>query len=127
VTTGTTLTATVAAACPVEVGDQVQIGGTGSVFDGQSLTLATVNAGRTTLTAPCGVSGSWSGSVKGMQYMSQSRVQRMCGDIIDSGTDVALFWMLDGDTGRPIFESVDEAANAGIRAAILEANTGLGW
>lgn len=124
---GTTLTATVASSCPVEPGDAIQIGGTGSVFDGQSLTLVTVNAGRTTLTAPCAVSGSWSGSVKGIQYMSQARVQRMCRDVIDSGTDVALFWMLDGDAGRPIFESVDEAANAGIRAAILAANTELGW
>lgn len=124
---GNTLTATVASSCPVEPGDGIQIGGTGSVFDGQSLALATVNAGRTTLTAPCAVSGSWSGSVKGIQYMTQARVQRMCRDIIDSGTDVALFWMLDGDTGRPIFESVDEAANAGIRAAILAANTELGW
>jgi hypothetical protein len=59
--------------------------------------------------------------------MSLARVQRMCRDIIDSGTDVALFWMLDGDSGRPIFESVDEPANAGIRAAIRDANTSLGW
>jgi hypothetical protein len=124
---GSTLTATVASSCPVEVGDSIQIGGTGSVFDGQTLSLATVNAGRTVLTAPCTAAGSWSGSVKGLQYMSQARVQRMCRDIIDSGTDVALFWMLDGDTGRPIFESVDESANAGIRAAILAANTELGW
>lgn len=124
---GATLTATVVGSCPVEPGDSVQIGGTGSVFDGQTVSLSTVNAGRTVLTAPCGVSGSWSGSVKGLQHTSQDRMQRMCRDIIDSGTDVALFWMLDGDPGRPIFESLTEATNAGIRAAILAANTELGW
>lgn len=124
---GGTLTASVASSCPVEVGDQVKIAGTGSSFDGLTVTLATVNAARDTLTAPCSVAGTWSGSVKGLQHMTGAKVARMCDDIIKSGTDVALFWMLDGDTGRPIWESVDESGNAEIRAAILAANTSLGW
>ena len=59
--------------------------------------------------------------------MSGERLTRMCDDIINSDTDVALIWMLDGDTGRPIWESIDEAGNAAQRAAILAANTRLGW
>jgi hypothetical protein len=35
--------------------------------------------------------------------------------------------MLDGDTGRPVGESINDADNAELRTAILAANTRLGW
>lgn len=124
---GTTLTATVAKSCPVEVGDSVQIGGTGSAFDGLVLTLASVNEGRTTLTAPCNVIGTWSGSVKGLQHINYTKLSRMCADIINSGTDVALFWLIDRDPLTPMWESIEYTGNEGIRDAIREANESLGW
>ena len=126
-TAGGVATINCAASCPVEAGDTVAIAGTGTALDGQTLTLQTVSAGRDVLTAPTSVSATYSGSVKGLQFMSGERVARMCDDIINSGTDVALLWMLDGDTGRPIWESIDEAGNAAQLAAILAANTRLGW
>lgn len=122
---GGTAIFTVASACPVEAGDSIKVGGT-TTFDG-IYTVATVNAARDTITASCSVSGSWSGSVKGLQHMSGAKVERMCNDIINSGTDVALFWMLDSDPGRPIWESIDYPGNEDQRAAILAANTALGW
>lgn len=122
---GGVVTFTTAAQCPVEVGDPFQVGGT-TTFDG-SYEVATVNAGRTTVTVASNKTGSWSGSVKGLQFMSGDRVARMCTDIINSNTDVALFWMLDSDIGRPIWESVDYPGNDAQRAAILAANTALGW
>lgn len=122
---GGTATITVAASCPIEAGDSFQIGGT-TTFDG-SYTAATVNAARTSITAPTSLTGSWSGSVAGLQHMSGERVARMCNDIIYSGTDVALFWMLDSDSGRPLWESIDAPGNEAQRAAILAANAALGW
>ena len=126
-TAGGVATSNCAASCPVEVGDSVGINGTGTALDGQWLTLDTVSASRDVLTARMSLSATYSGSAKGLQFMSGERLTRMCDDIINSGTDVALIWMLDGDTGRPIWESIDEAGNAAQRAAILAANTRLGW
>ena len=126
-TAGGVATINCAASCPVEVGDSVGINGTGTALDGQWLTLQSVSASRDVLTAATPVTATYSGSVKGLQFMSGDRVARMCDDIINSGTDVALLWMLDGDTGRPIWESIDETGNAAQRAAILAANTRLGW
>lgn len=122
---GATATITCAASCPMEAGDPFKIGGT-TTFDG-SYTVSTINAARTSITAACSVSGSWSGSVNGLQHMTGDKVERMCDDIINSGTDVALFWMLDSDSGRPLWESIDAAGNEEQRAAILAANTALGW
>jgi len=127
---GSTLTITTAASdsgCPSEAGDEIAIGGTGSAFDGVRAQIATISGDRKTITVPCGITGSWSGSVKALQHLSGAKVARMCNDIINSGTDVALFWMIDGDVGRPVWESLDESGNADIRAAILAANTALGW
>lgn len=122
---GGTATFTVASACPIETGDSFNVGGT-TTFDG-AYVVSTVNAGRDTITAASSKSGSWSGSVKGLQHMSGAKVGRMCNDIINSGTDVALFWMLDSDPSRPIWESVDYPGNEDQRAAVLAANTKLGW
>ena len=119
-----TATFTVSAQCPVEVGDAFVANGTS--FDGP-YTVATINAARDTITATSSASGSWSGNVKGLQFMTGARVTRMCDNIIKSGTDVALFWMIDSDVGRPNYESIDSAANSDQRAAILAANTSLGW
>lgn len=135
---GSTLTITTRpsdSGCPIEPGDELQLGGTSSVFDGVRANAATVSADRKTITVPCPIPGSWvapapsppAPRVKGLQYMSGARVARMCRDIIDSGTDVALFWMLDSDPLRPLFESIDSPGNEGQRAAILAANTELGW
>lgn len=118
-------TFTVSASCPIEVGDPFSVGGT-TTFDAD-YTVLTVNAARTSITAACSVTGSWTGSVEGLQYMSGERVSRMCNDIISSNTDVALFWMLDSDAGRPIWESIDYIGNEDQRAAILAANVSFGW
>lgn len=126
-TAGGVVTINCAVSCPVEVGDSIGIAGTGTALDDQWLTLETVNAARDTLTARAAVSASYSGSVKGLQTMSGARATRVCQDIINSGTDVALWWKLDADPLTPIWESIHEPRNAAQRAAILAANTSLGW
>lgn len=122
---GTTATFTVNSSCPIEFGDSFLVGGT-TTFDG-TYTVATVNSNRTSITAACTINATWSGSVKGLQYVSGYRVQRMCNDIINSGTDVALFWQIDSDPLTPILESVNYAGNQGIIDSITAANTRLGW
>lgn len=126
-TSGGVVTFTVASRFPADVGDRVGVCGTGTELDGQWLTVASINAGRTIITAPCSGSAAWSGSVKGLKPIDGIKLTRLCNDIINSGTDVALWWMLDSDAARPVGESIDEAGNEELRAAILAANTSLGW
>lgn len=124
---GTGLTIACANTCPVETGDTVLISGTGSVFDGQTLTLSSVNGSRNSLNALCGISGSWSGSFKGLQFMTQARLTRICNEIINSGTDVALLWALDTDPATPLLENIGSVQNAFQRTVIAAANASLGW
>lgn len=126
-TSGGVATFTIAGSFPADVGDRIGVCGTGTALDDQWLTVSTINAARDTVTAATSTSATYSGSVKGLKSISGTKLARMCDDIIKSGTDVALWWMLDGDTGRPVGESIDEAGNAELRAAILAANTSLGW
>lgn len=121
---GGTATFTVAGSCPVEAGDDVIVAGCG-VFDG-AYTLASVNAGRTTLTAPCGQAGAWSGT-GALQHMTAAKLARMCDDIIKSNTDVALFWCLDLDPGSPAYNSLSESSNAFQTSVLASANAALGW
>jgi len=125
--TGGVATMTVSASCPVEVGDAVGIDGTGTALDGQWLTLSSVNAGRDTLTAPCSVSATYSGSAGRLQTISPDRLCRMCSDIIYSDTDIGLFWMIDGDSGAPLWESLSADRNSALRTEITAANSALGW
>lgn len=124
---GGTATVTCSPSCPVEVGDQVQIDGTGSVFDGETLTLTTVNAARTSLTAPCTITASWSGSATGLQHMSAAKLERMCDDIIESDVDVALCWCLDGDEATPAWQSITYPGNEAQQTVLRAANARLGW
>lgn len=124
---GGVVTFGIAASFPAEVGDSIGVCGTGTALDGQWLKVSTINAARDTITASSGASVTYTGSVQGLKSISGEKAARMCDDIIKSGTDVAMWWMLDGDTGRPVGESIDEAGNEDIRAAILAANTSLGW
>ena len=126
-TSGGVVTFTTDGSFPADVGDRIGVCGTGTALDGQWLTVATINAGRTSITAPYGGSVTWSGSVNGLKPIDGVKMTRICDDIINSGTDVALWWMLDSDTARPVGESIDEAGNEELRAAILAANTRLGW
>jgi hypothetical protein len=126
-TAGGVATISCAASLPADVGDRIGVSGTGTALDGQWLTVSTINAGRDTITAPTSIAATYSGSVKGLKSIDGGKLARMCDDIINSGTDVALWWMLDGDTGRPVGESINDADNAELRTAILAANTRLGW
>lgn len=126
-TSGGTATFTVDPACPVEVGDRIAMCGTGTALDHQWLTVSTVNAARSSITAPYAGNVTWSGTVQGLRYIDGIKAARMCDDIIKSGTDVALWWMLDNDPARPVGESINDTGNSEIRAAILAANTSLGW
>lgn len=123
---GSTATFTCAISVPLEPGDPFLMGGTGSIFDG-TYTVDSINGARDTVTARSAKAGSWTGSVEGLQFTTGERVSRMCDDIINSGTDVACFWKIDTSPSSPLLESVDKAGNEGIRAAILAANTRLGW
>lgn len=116
-----------AASLPAEAGDKIGVVGTGTALDGQWLTISTINAGRDTITAAGGTSASYSGSVKGLKSIDGTKLARMCDDIINSGADVAMWWMLEGDPGRPVGESIHDSDNAELRAAIAAANTRLGW
>jgi hypothetical protein len=116
-----------AASFAADVGDSIGVCGTGTALDNQWLTVTTINGTRDTITARSGDTATYSGSVNGLKSISGTKLTRMCNDIINSGTDVALWWMLDGDTGRPVGESIDEVGNENLRAAILAANTRLGW
>ncbi len=124
---GGVATFSLAGSFPADVGDRIGVCGTGTALDDQWLTVATINAARDTVTAAYSGSATYSGSVKGLKSISGEKLGRMCDDIIKAGVDVALWWMLDGDPGRPVGESIDEAGNAELRAAILAANTSLGW
>lgn len=126
-TSGGVVTFTVASSFPADVGDRVGVCGTGTALDGQWLTVSTINAGRTVVTAPYVGSVTWSGSVKGLKSIDGVKLTRMCNDIINSDVDVALWWMIDSDPGRPVGESVHDAGNEELRAAILAANARLGW
>lgn len=125
---GGVATFTVDASMPIEVGDRVSMCGTGTAIDNQWLSVLSVNGARTSVTASySGADVTWSGSVKGLRYIDDVKAARMCDDIIKSDVDVALWWMLDSDAGRPIGESIHDTGNEGLRAAILAANTSLGW
>lgn len=116
--------------CPVKVGDEIQLAGPISPFDGLKLTLNGVSADRKTLTAACTVVGSWAvggTAVKGLQHMSGAKLARRCQDVIGSGTDIALVWQIDSDPLTPIWESLSYPGNEAQRAAVLAANTSLGW
>ena len=126
-TSGGVVTFTVASQFPADAGDRIGVCGTGTVLDGQWLTVSTINAGRTLVTAPYAGSVTWSGSVNGLKPIDGTKLTRMCNDIILSGVDVALWWMIDSDSARPVGESVHDAGNEELRVAILAANTALGW
>lgn len=126
-TSGGVATFSVATAFPAEVGDRIGVCGTGTALDDKWLTMTSINAARDTVTAATSISASYSGSVKGLKAIDGTKLTRMCNDIIKSGVDVALWWMLEGDSGRPVGESIDEPGNAELRAALLAANTSLGW
>lgn len=117
----------IAGSFPAEVGDRIGVCGTGTALDDQWLTVSTINAPRDTVTAAYSGNVTYGGTVKGLKSISGAKLTRMCDDIIKSGVDVALWWMLDGDPGRPVGESIDESGNSELRAAILAANTSLGW
>jgi len=121
------LTLTVAASCPIETGDSFVIGGVHSSINGAKLTVATINATRDTITCKTEASFSWSGSVKGLQFMDETRLKYMCDSVINSGVDVAMMWMIDSDIGRPILESISDTENAKQVEIITAANTALGW
>lgn len=126
-TSGGVATFTTDPLCPVEPGDRIAMCGTGTALDHQWLTVATVNGSRSSITAPYPGSVTWTGSVNGLRYIDGAKLARLCDDIIKSGTDVALWWMLDNDPLRPVGESINDTGNEEIRAAILAANTSLGW
>jgi len=126
-TTGGFVTFNIAGQFQADVGDRIGVCGTGTVLDRQWLTVETINAGRTVVTAPYSGGVTWSGSVNGLKSIDGVKLTRMCDDIIKSGVDVALWWMLDSDPNRPIGESINEAGNEELMAAILAANTRLGW
>ncbi len=121
---GGVVTFTMSSATTLEAGDPFQISGVPG-FNG-SYTANTVDAARTSITASTTNTGTFSGSGR-MQQMSGERLSRMCADIIDSDTDVACFWMIDGDPGRPAWESLDFPGNESLIAAITAANRRLGW
>lgn len=127
VATGGILTLTVAASCPIEVGDDFVLSGIDAAINGQVFTVATINAGRTSITCTSSANVAWAGSVKGLQFMSVNRLQRMIDDIIAADVDMAMLWMIDSDAGRPILEAVNDTLNAGQQSVILEANKRLGW
>lgn len=126
-TSGGVVTFTIAGAFQADEGDRIGVCGTGTALDGQWLTVSTINAARTSITAPYAGSVSWTGSVNGLKSIDGDKLTRMCNEVINSGTDVALWWMLDSDVNRPVGESINEAGNEELRAAILAANTSLGW
>jgi len=126
-TSGGVATFTVSGLFPADEGDRIGICGTGTALDGQWLTVSTINAGRTIITSPYAGSVTWSGSVNGLKSIDGIKLTRMCDDIINSGVDVALWWMLDSDPNRPVGESINESGNEELRASILAANTRLGW
>jgi hypothetical protein len=122
---GGVLSLTVAASCPIEPGDRFRIERTGTALDGQWYSVETINPARTQITAPCPVELSWTGSVKGFQFLSPARLERMCADIIAAGVDVALMWMIDSDALRPALESVSDPGNAAQLRVIRDANARL--
>lgn len=127
VASGGVLTLTVAASCPIEVGDTYVLSGIDSALNGNTYTVNTINAARDTITSTSTATVSWSGSVKGLQFMTLERLERMLEDIIESDIDVAMIWMIDSDTGRPILESVEDTINTQQQGAITRANRLLGW
>lgn len=126
VASGGLLTLTVAASCPIEVGDSFRLKGINAALDG-SYSVLTVNEQRSSITCASAATSSWSGSVKGLQFISEDRLRYMCDCIIKSGVDVGLMWMIDSDAGRPILESVSDAENSKQVEIITAANTALGW
>ncbi len=126
-TAGGAATLNCASSCPLEVGDSFGIAGTGTALDDQWLTVETINAARSVITARTSLSASYTGSVKGLQHMSPERVAVMCDEIVRAGVDLALFWALDGDAGTPLWESIAAARNSGQLEAIRQANQRLGW
>lgn len=124
---GVTLTINCAAGLVADVGDELLIFGSGSTFDGQTVHVGTINAARSVVTAPCPVSGSWTGNIKALRQTSPERIARMCDAFNKSGVDVALFWMLDSDPNRNKLESISDTVNADQIAALRVANTALGW
>lgn len=127
VASGGVLTLTVTASCPIEVGDNFFLSGISASINGISYTVETIDASRTTITTSSSASVSWSGSVKGLQFMTDQRLDQMLTDIINSDVDVAMLWMIDSDAGRPILESVTDAENIKQQGAITRANRLLGW
>lgn len=119
------LTLTVAPSCPMQAGDSFRIEKTGTALDGQWYTATTVNGAGTQIVAPCAVELLWSGSVKGLQFMSAARLARMCKDIIDAGVDVAMVWMIDSDELRPALESITDLGNTAQLQVIRDANARL--
>ncbi len=127
---GSTLTINCASGLGADVGDKLSIFGTGSGADGQTVTVATINAARSVVTAISPTVVNWTGSVKGLRQTSPERISLICDAVIKSGTDVALFWMADNDPGRLVqnkYESLFDTENSDQIPIIRAANTALGW
>lgn len=121
---GTIATIVAGGAVQLDVGDPFKISGT--TLNG-SFTVETLSDDRRTITASTALSGSWSGSVKGLQWMTGAKLKAVLNDVINADVDVALFWMVSRDPLNPLYESIDEAGNEPLMAEILAANTRLGW
>ncbi len=126
-TAGGVATITTSNGALLEVGDPFAIAGTGTAIDGVSLVCASINGAGNTITASTGVSASFAGSGAWATLMTAERVARCCAAIISADVDVALFWQINTEALAPIWESVTYPGNEGQRAAILAANTALGW
>lgn len=124
---GTTATIGCNVSCPVQADDQILIAGTGSVFDGKTVTVTGTNANRSQVTVSCDVTGTFTGSARALQFMTAPRLTKMLDDIIKANIDVALMWMIDSDPLRPALESIHDANNTFQIALIADANTRLGW
>lgn len=121
-------TITCADSFPAELSDSVGVVGTNTVLDNKWFTVLSINTARNTLTvANPQYPAAFSGSVKGLKSISGAKLTRMLDDVIASDVDVALWWMLDFDTSRPVGESLDETGNDSLALAILNANSKLGW
>lgn len=125
-TSGGRATFTVSVSCPIEVGDDFIVYGTSTAFDGGTFIVETINASRTTITATTPIAATFSGSGR-LQFMTASRLERMCDNIIGSDADLAMVWMLDSDPLTPILESINHPGNSLQPAVIKYANEKLGW
>ena len=119
---GGVVTFTTANSFPADVGDRIGVVGTGTALDGQWFTVQTINALRNSVTVNTNISASFSGSVKGLLAVDEEKLMRLGNDIANSDVDVALWWMIDSDLGRPVGESIHDPVNARLAEAIKTLN-----